>query len=74
MFESVGRLGSVALDCDDPRALATFWARILGGEVDGPLLVTVRVPDYQPRFKPACACGNLAPRNASAPQSGDIPT
>lgn len=27
------RLGSIALDCSDPLALATFWAGILGGEV-----------------------------------------
>ncbi|MFJ7300984.1 VOC family protein [Streptomyces sp. NPDC099088] len=60
MTEPVGRLGSVALDCDDPRALATFWAATLGGEIilesDGfcavdlgsLLLVTVRVPDHRP--------------------------
>jgi Glyoxalase-like domain len=27
------RLGSIALDCDDPLPLATFWADLLGGEV-----------------------------------------
>ena len=32
MTEPVGRLRSVALDCDDPRALAGFWAAALGGE------------------------------------------
>jgi hypothetical protein len=49
----------VALDCDDPRALAAFWATVLGGTVsiesesfcgirlDNLLLTTVRVPDYQ---------------------------
>lgn len=58
MAERIGRLGSIALDCDDPRKLATFWAAVLGGEVtietdafcgvqlDNLLLVTVRVPDY----------------------------
>lgn len=60
MTEPVGRLGSVALDCDDPRALAAFWAATLGGEItvesDGfcavdlgaLLLVTVRVPGHRP--------------------------
>lgn len=27
------RLGSIALDCTNPAALGTFWARLLGGEV-----------------------------------------
>ncbi|WP_328826040.1 VOC family protein [Streptomyces sp. NBC_00252] len=60
MTEPVGRLGSLSLDCDDPRALAAFWAATLGGEItvesDGfcavdlgaLLLVTVRVPDHRP--------------------------
>ncbi|MFJ3422053.1 VOC family protein [Streptomyces sp. NPDC086082] len=60
MTEPVGRLGSVSLDCDDPRTLAAFWAATLGGEItvesDGfcaldlgaLLLVTVRVPDHRP--------------------------
>ncbi len=60
MTQPVGRLGAVALDCDDPRALAAFWATVLGGTVsiesesfcgirlDNLLLTTVRVPDYQP--------------------------
>lgn len=26
-------LGGVALDCDDPAALARFWADLLGGEI-----------------------------------------
>ncbi|MET8213567.1 VOC family protein [Streptomyces sp. NPDC005373] len=58
--EPVGQLGSVALDCDDPRALASFWATVLGGEVGiesdafcgvrhgGIWLIAVRVPDYRP--------------------------
>lgn len=60
MTEPVGRLGSVALDCDDPRTLAAFWAAILGGEITvesdafcavdlgALLLVAVRVPDHRP--------------------------
>ncbi|WP_046498659.1 VOC family protein [Streptomyces odonnellii] len=60
MSEPVGRLGSVALDCADPRPLAAFWAAMLGGdlttesdafcavELGRLLLVTVRVPDYRP--------------------------
>jgi catechol 2,3-dioxygenase-like lactoylglutathione lyase family enzyme len=27
------RLGSVSLDCADPRSLARFWAALLGGEI-----------------------------------------
>ena len=27
------RLGSIALDCDDPGQLSAFWAELLGGEV-----------------------------------------
>jgi catechol 2,3-dioxygenase-like lactoylglutathione lyase family enzyme len=30
---AVGRLGSISLDCDDPRALAAFWAALLGAEI-----------------------------------------
>jgi Glyoxalase-like domain len=30
---AVARLGSIALDCDDPTTLATFWAALLGGEI-----------------------------------------
>ena len=60
MTEPVGRLGSIALDCDDPRALAAFWATMLDGritvetdrfcgvELGSLLLVTVRVPAYEP--------------------------
>ncbi|MEV7968173.1 VOC family protein [Sphaerisporangium sp. NPDC088356] len=64
MTEPVGRLGSVALDCADPRPLAEFWATMLGGDVTAGsdafcavelgklLLVTVRVPDYRPPHWP----------------------
>lgn len=27
------RLGGIGLDCDDPVALSTFWAALLGGEI-----------------------------------------
>jgi hypothetical protein len=30
---TVGRIWSVTLDCDDPAALADFWAAMLGGKV-----------------------------------------
>ena len=30
---ATARLGSIALDCDAPAALAEFWATMLGGEV-----------------------------------------
>ncbi|HEV3213805.1 MAG TPA: VOC family protein [Acidimicrobiales bacterium] len=54
------KLGSVSLDCDDPAALARFWAELLGGEVAfesddfvavrlaNVWLSTVRVAGYQP--------------------------
>ena len=61
---AVARLASIALDCADPTALATFWAELVGGEVvpvnDGFVgvktdigwLVAVRVPGYQPASWP----------------------
>ncbi len=30
---ALARLASTALDCDDPAALAAFWAELVGGEV-----------------------------------------
>ena len=30
---ATARLGSIALDCASPSALATFWAELLGGEI-----------------------------------------
>ncbi len=54
------RLGSISLDCADPKALASFWAELLGGtivfssddfvavQLDGVWLSTVRVDGYQP--------------------------
>ncbi len=56
---SMARLGSVSLDCNDPLALGTFWASMLGGEVaftsddfvavktDQGWISTVRIPDYR---------------------------
>ncbi len=53
------RLGSIALDCASPSALATFWAELLGGEVaftsetfvavktDHVWLAAVQVEDYR---------------------------
>jgi predicted enzyme related to lactoylglutathione lyase len=32
--EAIGRWNSVQVDCDDPVALAAFWARVLGSTVD----------------------------------------
>jgi hypothetical protein len=54
------RLGSVSLDCADPKALASFWAELLGGTIaytsddfvavklEGVWISTVRVDDYEP--------------------------
>jgi hypothetical protein len=59
------RLAGTALDCSDTRALAAFWAELLGGETafesdafcavktSGGWLSTVHVEDYQPRTWPA---------------------
>ncbi|MFS8204419.1 VOC family protein [Streptomyces sp. CWNU-52B] len=32
---ALAKLGAVALDCPDPRALAAFYAGVLGGTVEG---------------------------------------
>jgi len=57
---ATARLGSIALDCDAPAALAEFWATMLGGEVafssdafvavktDRVWLAAVHVDGYQP--------------------------
>jgi Glyoxalase-like domain len=57
---ALARLGSIALDCSDPAALASFWAELVGGEVaftsadfcavktGTAWLATVRLADYQP--------------------------
>lgn len=57
---AITRLASVSLDCDNPAALAAFWAELLGGEIaftsddfvavktERAWLAAVRVPDYQP--------------------------
>ncbi|MGH9169860.1 MAG: VOC family protein [Acidimicrobiales bacterium] len=56
---SIARLGSIALDCLSPTDLATFWAKMLGGEVaftsdtfvavktDRVWLAAVQVENYQ---------------------------
>lgn len=57
---ALARLASTALDCDDPAALAAFWAELVGGEVaftsedfcavktaEG-WLATVRIAGYTP--------------------------
>ena len=58
------RLGSVALDCADPIALATFWANLLGGAVvytsddfvavqlEGLWISTMKVENYEPPVWP----------------------
>jgi hypothetical protein len=57
---AVERLGSISLDCEDPAALAAFWAELLGGEIafasddfvavktERGWISTVRIIDYQP--------------------------
>jgi catechol 2,3-dioxygenase-like lactoylglutathione lyase family enzyme len=64
------RLGSVALDCDDPATLGAFWANLLGGEVafssdhfvavktDHVWFAAVKIDDYQPPTWP----GSGAPK------------
>lgn len=59
------RLGSVALDCKDPAALAAFWAKLLGGEVaftsdhfvavktDQVWFAATKIDDYQPPTWPS---------------------
>jgi hypothetical protein len=56
---AVAHLASVSLDCDDPLALGTFWASMLGGEVaftsdefvavktDRGWVAAVQIPDYR---------------------------
>ncbi|MFJ2831650.1 VOC family protein [Streptomyces sp. NPDC087263] len=60
-MEPVARLRSVVLDCPDPRALAEFYARVVGGTPqggdddwvvlqvpDGPRLAFQRAPGFVP--------------------------
>lgn len=43
---ALAELGQVVLDCPDPRALAGFYAEVLGGTVEGDgEWVDVRTPD-----------------------------
>jgi hypothetical protein len=32
---AIAEVGAVVLDCPEPRALADFYARVLGGDIDG---------------------------------------
>ncbi|MFE3195435.1 VOC family protein [Nocardia sp. NPDC059240] len=57
---AVAHLGSITVDCDDPTALAAFWAELLGGatvastekfvsvKLPHLVLTAIRVPDYRP--------------------------
>ncbi|MGY2063325.1 VOC family protein, partial [Nocardia gipuzkoensis] len=54
------RIGLISLDCADEEELASFWARLLGGEIvhradnvaivhtERGVLATIRVPGYRP--------------------------
>ncbi|MGP4046684.1 VOC family protein [Streptomyces sp. 2A115] len=46
---ALAKLGAVVLDCPDPRALAGFYAEVLGGtvEADGDDWFDLRMPDGQ---------------------------
>ncbi|MEE4544256.1 VOC family protein [Streptomyces sp. V4-01] len=58
----IGKLSAVALDCPDPKALAAFYAEVVGGTVeveaeewvelrhdgDGPHLAFQLAPDHRP--------------------------
>lgn len=62
---SVAKVGAVVLDCPDPRALAGFYADVVGGTPDGegdwvqvqvpggPLLAFQRAPGHVPPRWPA---------------------
>ncbi|MFI8092037.1 VOC family protein [Streptomyces sp. NPDC086080] len=62
---SVATVGAVVLDCPDPRALAAFYAGIVGGTVEGegdwvdlsvpggPVLAFQAAPGYEPPRWPA---------------------
>ncbi|MCM6775251.1 VOC family protein [Nocardia sp. CDC159] len=57
---SFARLALISLDCADEEELASFWARLLGGEIvyrtdnvalvhaERAALTAIRVPDYRP--------------------------
>ncbi|MFI2434559.1 VOC family protein [Streptomyces sp. NPDC018693] len=46
---ALAKLGAVVLDCPDPRALAGFYADVLGGTVEGDgEWVDLKVPGGQP--------------------------
>ena len=62
---AAARRGCLALECDDPLELGSFWARVLGGEVafqsektvivrsDWVWLAALKVDDYRPPTWPA---------------------
>ncbi|MBO4258786.1 VOC family protein [Streptomyces griseorubiginosus] len=66
---ALAKLGAVVLDCPDPRALAGFYAEILGGTVEGEgEWVDLKVPGGQPLAFQA-AEGFVPPRWPSAEHS-----
>ncbi|MEV5532410.1 VOC family protein [Streptomyces prunicolor] len=67
---AIAELGAVVLDCPDPRALAAFYAGILGGTVedeDGGDWVDLKLPGGRTLAFQA-ALGHVAPK---WPASGD---
>ncbi|MBV9292986.1 MAG: VOC family protein, partial [Frankiales bacterium] len=62
---AIARLGATSLDCDDPRALAEFYAALTDGEIifaadnfvavrtPGGTITTQRVDNHQPPTWPA---------------------
>ncbi|MEU6217430.1 VOC family protein [Streptomyces sp. NPDC047022] len=59
---ALAKLGPVVLDCPDPRALAGFYAEVLGGEVEGSGdWVDLKTPDG-PALAFQAAPGHVPPR------------
>lgn len=71
MRPPIGRLDATALDCADPRALATFYQSILGGEIyaipDG-RWVEVRTE------RGTVACQRIELHRPPTWPNGDVPT
>ncbi|MBN0045977.1 VOC family protein [Streptomyces actuosus] len=69
---AVAKLGTVVVDCPDPRALAEFWAEVLGGTLEADSgqteWVDVKVPGGQALAFQA-APGFVPPRWPSPEQS-----
>ncbi|PWI15890.1 glyoxalase [Streptomyces sp. Act143] len=66
---ALAKLGSVVLDCPDPRALAGFYAEVLGGTVEGEGdWVDVKVPGG-PSLAFQAAPGHTPPRWPSPDRS-----